>query len=521
ILLVCAAAACGGLLFGYDLGVTGGVTGMPTFLEKFYPHVLTNQKLSTSSAYCTFNDHLLTLWTSSMFLAGAGASAHVPFLFLPLGGLGRRGVMVTGGIAFLIGALLQALAQNIGMLIAGRIFLGIGIGFANEAVPPYISEMAPPSMRGGLNILFQLATTIGIFVASLINWGLEAHADGWRWSLGIALVPALVFTIGVALCPDTPNSVLEHDPDNLAKAEAMRPEGHDIQEELIDIQRNAKETSGESFWASVAMLYSRGHYKQAMAALLIPFFQQFTGMNAIMFYAPQLFQVLGFGVKASLMNSVITNTVNLVFTFVAIGLVDWTGRKWLFYVAGAIMFGMQIATGAIAAVNFKNGSIPAQIANGMLTCICIFVACFSFSWGPLGWLVPSEIHTNQTRTAGMCTTVFVNFIASFIIGQCFNQMMCSMEYGVFLFFAGWVLIMTTWVALCLPETKGIAVENVMDAWATYASPPFHLFLHTPLNACIDTLSYLSMHHAVFCLQFLECLREGMICSCMGVAQSGM
>ncbi len=102
--------------------------------------------------------------------------------------------------------------------------------------------------------------------------------------------------------------------------------------------------------------------------------------------------------------------------------------------------------------------------------------------------VPSEIHTNQTRTAGMCGTVFVNFIASFIIGQCFNQMMCSMEYGVFLFFAGWVLIMTTWVALCLPETKGIAVENVMDAWATCAFPPSRTIEHIYPCACIHSFT---------------------------------
>ncbi|KAK9908622.1 hypothetical protein WJX75_000533 [Coccomyxa subellipsoidea] len=418
IFLVCATAACGGLLFGYDLGVTGGVTGMPTFLEKFYPNVIHDQQLADSSTYCKFNDHMLTLWTSSMFLAGAVASLIVLLLsnrkLMLGGGLGRRGVMVSGGIAFIIGAALQA--------------------------------------------------------------GVEGLEWGWRLSLGLALVPAVIFTVGTAFCPNTPNSVLEHDPDNVAKATEVltrfRPNGHDIQLEVLDIQKNAQETREETFWGSISTLYSRRHWKQASAALLIPFFQQFTGMNAIMFYAPQLYQVLGFGVKASLFNSVINNTVNLVATFGAIVAVDALGRKFLFLGAGSIMFVMQIATGSIAAVSFKNGYIPPQVGAGMLTTICLFVAGFACSWGPLNWLVPSEIHTNQTRTAGMCGTVFVNFIASFIIGQFFNQMLCSMQYGVFLFFAGWLAILTVWVAFCLPETKGIAVETVMDAWATVPNWPW-------------------------------------------------
>ncbi|CAL8466135.1 g5671 [Coccomyxa elongata] len=471
ILGVSSAAACGGLLFGYDLGL--------------------GQHQGTS-AYCSYNNDAANLWTSSMFLAGAGASIAVLALtnykLMSKYGLGRRGVMVCGGLAFQVGALLQATAQNWEMLIIGRILLGVGIGFANEAVPPYISEMAPPKLRGGLNMLFQLMTTIGIFVASMVNWGVGEYAWGWRLSLGLACVPAVVFMAGTGFCPDTPNSILEHDPDNIEKAretlQMLRPADHDIDAELVDIQNNARETREESFWGSVGTLYSRRHWKQAVAALLIPWFQQFTGINSIMFYAPQLFKVMGNSGNMALVNTCVTTGVNVVATIIGIVFVDRLGRKPLFYIAGVLMFSMQIITGSLAghyihpwtqfSTDAAGGTgVDPAAAKAMVATICLFVTGFAFSWGPLGWLVPSEIHTNQTRTAGMCGTVFVNFIASFIVGQCFNRMLCSMEYGVFFFFAGWMVLMTLYVAFFLPETKDLGVENVMVAWNTVPNMPWN------------------------------------------------
>ncbi|BDA41261.1 Sugar transport protein MST3 [Coccomyxa sp. Obi] len=440
ILFVSSAAACGGLLFGYDLGIV--------------VLVLTNRKL-------------MHRWG---------------------GGLGRRGVMVCGAAAFLFGALLQALAKNWAMLIIGRIFLGVGIGFANESVPPYISEMAPPKLRGGLNMLFQLMTVIGIFVANLVNWRVGAYSWGWQLSLGLACIPAAVFMMGTGLCPDSPNSILEHDPDNVKKAretlQMLRPDDHDFDLELEEIQNNARETREESFWGSVKMLYSRHHWKQAAAALLIPWFQQFSGINSIMFYAPQLFKVMGHSGDVALLNTCVTTGVMVLFTFVGIIFVDKCGRKPLFYVAGMIMFAIQIATGTLANINIhpwtnfthdanSSSSVNPAASTAMMVTITIFVAAFAFSWGPLGWLVPSEIHTNQTRTAGMCGSVFSNFIASFLVGQCFNRMLCSMEFGVFFFFAGWMVLMTLYVACFLPETKDLGVENVMVAWDTVPSWPWN------------------------------------------------
>ncbi|KAK9917780.1 hypothetical protein WJX75_008092 [Coccomyxa subellipsoidea] len=385
ILLVCATAACGGLLFGYDLGVTGGVTGMPSFLEKFYPNVIHDQQLADSSAYCKFNDHLLTLWTSSMFLAGAVASLVVLLLT-------NRKLLPRTSPCWSWAASASASALALPM----------------RPCPPTSLRWRPPPC-------VEPSTSCSSWPPPSASLWPPSSTRAWRaWT----------------------SKVLTR----------FRPDGHDIQNEPPPLE---------------AGLGCAAHP-------LLPAVHRHERHHVL---SPQLYQVLGFGVKASLFNSVINNCVNLVATFGAIVAVDALGRKFLFLGAGSLMFVMQIATGSIAAVYFKNGYVPPQVGAGMLTTICLFVAGFACSWGPLGWLVPSEIHTNQTRTATMCGTVFVNFIASFIIGQCFNQMLCSMQYAVFFFFAGWLAIMTVWVAICLPETKGIAVETVMDAWATVPNWP--------------------------------------------------
>ncbi|CAL5221321.1 g3494 [Coccomyxa viridis] len=464
-----------GFLFGYDLGITGGVTGMPQFLDQFFPQVARKQKEAGAqkSAYCTFDDGGLQAWTSSMFVAGAITAAVVSLFPKFFQRLGRKYTMMIGAFCFLVGAILQAAAVDMSMLIIGRIFLGIGIGLANQVAPMYISETAPPSARGGLNIMFQLCTTIGILVASGINYGVQNYTWGWRFSLGFACVFALLFFVGTVLAPDSPNSLLLNGKtakatEVLRKVRGAASVDGPLQAELEDIQKAVAQTQNEhtSVFAGLTTLFK--HYPQILfAAVIIPIAQQFTGMNAIMFFAPQIFQVMGMGVKASLMSSMITNAVNMLATFVAIYVVDRRGRKPLFVVCGTIMAAMQIATGILTALTFTGTKIPQTAGDIMIVFICIFVAMFAASWGPLGWLVPSEMHPLTTRTTGQGINVFFNFLASFIIGQFFNTMLCKMQFGVFLFFAGCVMLNTLFAIICLPETKGVPVEKVEEAWHGY------------------------------------------------------
>lgn len=458
VIITCIIAASGGLLFGYDLGVTGGVESMASFQSQFFPSVYEhNQNYEDSDPYCKFNDQMLQLFTSSLFLAGLVAGM---FGGITTKRFGRRGTMLIAGCNFLVGATLNAAAQNLAMLVVGRIFLGFGIGFANQAVPLYLSEMAPSKYRGALNIMFQLATTIGILVAQLINYAVEDETWGWRLSLGLAAVPAIILTVGSIFVPDTPNSLIQRGQEEKAKAVLKKIRGVDnVDEEFDDMVEDTRTAALiTNPWTNII---KKRYRPQLTLSVMIPTFQQFTGINAIMFYTPVLFSSLGTGHKGALLNAVIIGCVNLVSTSIAVIFVDKWGRRPLLLEAGVQMLVMLIATSIVIKTGFGSGNtISDASAWAALVTICLFVAGFAWSWGPLGWLIPSEIQPLETRSAGQAITVAVNFFFSFLIGQLFLSMLCAMKWGIFLFFAGWVCIMTVFVFFLLPETKGVPLEYI-------------------------------------------------------------
>lgn len=463
-------AASGGLLFGYDLGVTGGVEAMDSFLIKFFPGVYDKKELAKESndPYCTFDDQLLALFTSSLFIAGM---LMAPVASIVTRRRGRKVTMLMGGLWFLVGGILNASAQNLAMLIIGRICLGFGIGAANQSVPLYLSEMAPHHARGAMNIMFQLATTIGILVAQLVNYGVQDWDEGWRLSLGLAIVPASILTIGGIVLPDSPNSLIERGHLEKGRAVLSKIRGTDeVDAEFADIQEAAVSSRKVSELQAWRNLTRREYRPAAILAVAIPTFQQWTGVNSIMFYVPILFSSLGTGKSAALMNAVIIGAVNLIATFVSILLVDRAGRRKLFLQGGTQMFVMQIAVGILLGVAFSKydtSNLPSYIVYIALVFICIFVAGFAWSWGPLGWLVPSEIQTLETRSAGFSLTVSVNFFFSFVLGQCFLSMLCAMQYGVFLFFAACIFCATMFVYFLVPETRGVPMEEVYTLYCKH------------------------------------------------------
>ncbi|KAJ6316041.1 hypothetical protein OIU78_019342 [Salix suchowensis] len=209
VVLSCMMAAMGGVIFGYDIGISGGVTSMEPFLEKFFPKVYRKMKEDTEiSNYCKFDSQLLTSFTSSMYVAGLLASFFASSITRKFG---RKPSILLGGAAFLAGAALGGSAFNVYMLILGRVLLGVGVGFANQAVPLYLSEMAPPRYRGAINNGFQFSIGIGALSANLINYGTEKIKGGWGWriSLAMAAVPATILTIGAIFLPETPSSLIQ------------------------------------------------------------------------------------------------------------------------------------------------------------------------------------------------------------------------------------------------------------------------------------------------------------------------
>ncbi|KAK2383063.1 sugar carrier protein C [Trifolium repens] len=465
--VTCVVAAMGGLIFGYDIGISGGVTSMDPFLMKFFPSVYRKKNLDKSSnKYCQYDSQTLTMFTSSLYLAALVSSLVASSITRRFG---RKLSMFFGGLLFLIGALVNGFAQYVWMLIVGRILLGFGIGFANQSVPIYLSEMAPYKYRGALSVGFQLSITIGILVANVLNYFFSKLKGGlgWRLSLGGAMVPALIITIGSIVLPDTPNSMIERGDRDGAKAQLKRIRGvEDVDEEFNDLVA-ASEASmqAENPWMN---LLQRKYRPQLSMAILIPFFQQFTGINVIMFYAPVLFSSVGFKDDAALMSSVITGVVNAFGTIVSIFGVDRLGRRALFLEGGLQMLicqiGVAAAIGAKFGIDGNPGELPKWYAIVVVLFICSYVAAFSWSWGPLGWLVTSEIFPLEIRSAAQSVNVSVNMFCTFFVAQVFLTLLCHMKFGLFIFFAFFVVVMTIFVYFMLPETKGIPIEEMGKVW---------------------------------------------------------
>ncbi|KAF8682040.1 hypothetical protein HU200_045500 [Digitaria exilis] len=444
VFLTCAVAATGGLIVGYDIGISGGVTSMDTFLQEFFPSVYRKERTARGgSQYCRFDSQLLTAFTSSLYLAALAASFFVASVARSLG---RRWCMFGGGVSFLAGAALNAAARNVSMLIVGRILLGVGVGFAGLSIPIYLSEMAPHRLRGTLNIGLQLMITVGIFSANLVNYGAAKIKGGWGWrlSLGLAAVPASIITVGSLFLPDTPNSLITRGHHEHARQVLRRIRGtDDIEDEYNDLVAAASEVSSggvrrRSPWLDIVQRRYRPHLTMAV---LVAFFQQLTGINVIMFYAPVLFKTIGLGGDASLLSAVITGLVNIVATLVSIATFGASGGD--------------------------EGAIPKTSAAAIVAFICVYVAGFAWSWGPLGILVRSEVFPLEIRPAGQGINVAVNMLCTFAVAQAFLPMLCHMRFGLFYFFGGWVLAMTLFVAAFLPETKGVPIEKMGAVWRTH------------------------------------------------------
>ncbi|KMT10956.1 hypothetical protein BVRB_5g112890 isoform C [Beta vulgaris subsp. vulgaris] len=449
---------------------------MEPFLSKFFPKVYVKMKEDTKvSNYCKFNSQLLTSFTSSLYVAGLVASIFASPITKAYG---RKPSIIIAGLAFLAGSAFGGAALNIYMLILGRLLLGVGVGFANQSVPLYLSEMAPPKYRGAFNNSFQLSVGIGFLTATLTNVATEKIKGGWGWrlSLATAALPASILTLGALLLPETANSLIQRSGNSStttisndllheAKLTLQRVRGTtDVDAEFNDLI-NASSTISKTNNNSFYQILQRKHRPQLIMSFFIPFFQQVTGINVISFYAPILFRTIGFGESASLLSAVMTGVVGIGSTFISMLVVDKFGRRSLFIFGGVQMLICQIAVGIVMATQLgDHGGIKNVYAYLVLVLICVYVAGFGLSWGPLGWLVPSEIFQLEIRSAGQSITVAVNFVFTFIIAQTFLAMLCCFKAGIFFFFGGWVLVMTGFIYFFLPETKSIPLEKMDQIW---------------------------------------------------------
>ncbi|KAF5206559.1 Sugar transport protein [Thalictrum thalictroides] len=353
VVLISIVAASSGMLFGYDIGVSGGVTTMIPFIQTFFPWVLKNMAEAKQDYYCVFDSHVVTAFTSSLYIAGLVASLVAGRLTARMG---RKVTLLIGGCFFFVGTAVNATAVNIPMLLLGRILLGFGVGFTNQAAPVYLNEMAPPKWRGAFNTGFQFFLSLGVVVATLTNFGVAHHGNsGWRIAIAIGAVPAILMIVGTLFIPDTPSSLVGRGKITEARQSLTKVRGisSDVETELNDII-NSKEAAKAVKQDPYKTILRREYRPHLVISIAIPLCQQLTGINVTAFYAPVLFQSIGMGSDSALLSAVILGAVTLVSITLSGFLVDRCGRKVLFMEAGIQMIICQVAIASVLA--FKVGA---------------------------------------------------------------------------------------------------------------------------------------------------------------------
>uniref|UniRef100_A0A0E0KRB6 Major facilitator superfamily (MFS) profile domain-containing protein n=1 Tax=Oryza punctata TaxID=4537 RepID=A0A0E0KRB6_ORYPU len=470
VVVTCLIAASCGLIFGYDIGVTGGVTQMQSFLTEFFPEVVKGMRGAKRDAYCRYDNQALTAFTSSLYIAGALASLVASRVTRMVG---RQAIMLTGGALFLAGSAFNAGAVNIAMLIIGRILLGVGVGFTTQAAPLYLAETAPARWRGAFTAAYHSFLVVGTVAATAANYFTDRIPGwGWRVSLGLAAVPATVIVVGALFVPDTPASLVLRGHTEKARASLQRVRGADadVDAEFKDIVR-AVEEARRNDEGAFRRLCGRGYRHYLVMVVAIPTFFDLTGMVVVAVFSPVLFRTLGFNSQKAILASIVLTLVNLCAVVVSSFSVDRVGRRFLFLAGGTAMLLCQVAVAWILADHLGRSHAAAKMAKsyaaGVVALMCVYTASLGLSWGPLKWVVPSEIYPVEVRSAGQALGLSISLTLSFAQTQVFVSMLCAMKYAIFLFYAGWVLAMTAFIALFLPETKGVPLESMRAVWAKH------------------------------------------------------
>ncbi|KAG6543969.1 hypothetical protein Mapa_014593 [Marchantia paleacea] len=460
VLVTVATATCMFMSVGYEINIAGGVSAMDSFLQEFYPKLYRNQ--TSSNNYCRFNDQFLQLYTSSLFLA---ALSTCLFASYPTRVWGRRASILISGVLFMIGTTMGASAQNVAMLLCGRIIQGAALGISVQVTPMYIAEMAPAQTRGALMASLEISFSIGILAAGIVSYRAETIKPwGWRLALGLAGAPGFVWVLGGIFLPDTPASTLQRGQPRRAREILEKIRGTpNVDIEFKDITEAVNKAHTVEY--AFKTLRQRKYRPQMLVGLSIPVFFQLTGANSASFYAPVFFRSLGLGAESSLYSNAILGAVKVVTAALAMRFVDRWGRKKILYQGGVEMFILLITLGALLQYHLGlHEPLDKNVGIGVVVVFCLYVGAFTWSWGSLGFVIPGEIFSLEIRPAAMSLNGFVFYFVGFCIAQWFYIFLCGMRYGVFYFFAFWILVMSLFVVLFVPETKGVGLERTPLLW---------------------------------------------------------
>lgn len=423
-------SALAGFLFGFDTVVISGAEQKIQALWNLSPGM--HGIVIASALYGTVLGALLGSWPTDRF--------------------GRKHTLMCIGILYFVSALWSALATDANSLIIARFIGGLGVGVSTVVAPLYISEIAPPNYRGRLAGMFQFNIVLGIVVAYLSNALFSGMGENsWRWMLGVEAVPALIYAVLCTGLPESPRWLLGKKGDRPAGVAVLRlikPEAssQDIEAEADDIIAAASETvSAGRFWTRRLRI-------PIMLAFLVAFFNQLSGINAILYFSPRIFEMTGLGEKAALLQSIGIGITNLIFTFVGLWLIDRLGRRTLLYIGS---FGY-IASLGLTAWAFFTGHYAIVPA-----CIFAFIAAHAIGQGAVIWVLISEIFPNRHRAEGQALGSSTHWIFAALLTTFFPQMVTAFDPGyVFLFFCGMMVLQLIWVRTMVIETKGVPLEEM-------------------------------------------------------------
>jgi sugar porter (SP) family MFS transporter len=374
----------------------------------------------------------------------------------PTDALGRKKTLLSIGLLFLIGSLWSAFAANVYSFMAARFLGGLGIGISTVAAPLYISEISPPERRGRLAGMFQFNIVFGILIAFLSNYLLERMGENsWRWMLGVMAVPSILYTFACFLIPESPRWLLTRGGTASARAEALRvlklisPEATAAE---LEARATAMAAPAAAEAASSAGFWTRRHRTPILLAFLVAFFNQLSGINAILYFAPRIFELTGLAAKAALLQSVGIGITNLIFTFVGLRLIDRLGRRTLLYIGS---FGYIASLGLCALAFFT------QTYSIVPACIFAFIAAHAIGQGAVIWVLISEIFPDRYRAQGQSLGSSTHWVFAALLTTVFPQMVTAFAPGyVFLFFCGMMVLQLIWVKTMVVETKGVPLELI-------------------------------------------------------------
>lgn len=389
-------------------------------------------------------------WSHGLAVAMAlyGTVIGAAFGGIPADKFGRKKTLIAIGLFFFFSALGSALANDVNTFMIFRLLGGLSIGASSVVAPVYISEIAPAKYRGRMVISFQMNIVIGILLAYISNYLIEGGANDWRWMLGIVAIPALVFSLLMLFTPETPRWLLLHRGDESKAREVLSITEKDVDEAVAEIRKTADDPGHHHH----EKLFSKRFSRLILLAFLFAFFNQLSGINAIIYYAPRIFEMTGAAKGGALLSTVGIGVVNLIFTIIGWWLIDRFGRRVLMFI-GSVGYITSLALIAISFFNESYANVPVYVFA--------FIASHAIGQGSVIWVFISEIFPNQIRAKGMALGSLTHWVFAAIIANIFP--LFAERYGggiIFAFFSGMMVLQLLYVWLMMPETKGVSLEDL-------------------------------------------------------------